>query len=352
MISILGLTSLAVCILSLAIRPFHGILITFILKPFIDAAFLTYVGPLRVTEIFGVAVPLLLLPRIWVFHGAKFSKMPFAIIATIYLFSNLVGLALIFESGNTIGAANVTFRILSGYLGFFVLPLFINDRRKFKLLLITLLIAGLYPLGTSLFQSFTGHAWYLRQATGFTRNVGVYHDAFAMRIFIIQTGTAILLYWSYFTSGKPFQKMILGAYGSICIVALYNLYSKSAILVAIIWYLVWTVFQKKYIWLLMIPFMVIALNLLSGEKLINNVAHVFYKEIGAVEGTIDQRHVLSGRTVMWKDYFNRWLEAPIYNKLFGDAVSGAPHNDYLRVLITNGIFGLLIYLFLLSSLFF
>ena len=349
MINYFGLFFLILSCSLLLLNPYYGVLATFFSKPIIDAAFLGYISFLRYPQIIGFAVPVLILPRIIIQKGRLFFSSPLAIIATIYLFSNIFAFVLIFNKDDFIGSINFALRILNGYLGFFMIPHYFKEKTRLKSLLLVLIFSGFMPVGTGLYQFFTGHVWHVRIAAGLLRNVGLYHDAVAMRIPVLQTLTAIFLYWAYFAGRSKLIKLLLIGYTLAGLVVIYKTYSKAAIAIIISWAIIWIIFKRKFSFLILIPLFIFAINFATGGKLFVDITDgVYSKEIGAIEGESDSRLALGGRMGVWAYYMDRWMNTDTLHQLFGLGESGGKtHNDYLRALISNGLIGLGIYIALL-----
>lgn len=76
-----------------------------------------------------------------------------------------------------------------------------------------------------------------------------------------------------------------------------------------------------------------------------------------IKYNINYRMIFSGREELWGKYLNHFKEAPIINKLFGgiyirtmNEVGGEiikhPHNQYLTILVSVGLIGLVLYMIL------
>ena len=78
------------------------------------------------------------------------------------------------------------------------------------------------------------------------------------------------------------------------------------------------------------------------------VSVIFKKEFGFIDGTVEGARIFQGRIIGWKHGLNEFFNAPLLEQLIGtgDMAFGA-HNDYLRVLISNGFLGFGIYIFML-----
>jgi O-antigen ligase len=75
---------------------------------------------------------------------------------------------------------------------------------------------------------------------------------------------------------------------------------------------------------------------------------LFSKEVDAVLGSAEAERALGGRMIVWENKLAQWKAAGLIEKSIGSGKPAAgSHNDYIRVLVSNGIIGLIIYSFML-----
>jgi O-antigen ligase len=225
---------------------------------------------------------------------------------------------------------------------------FFNKKREFQYLLIALLIAGFFPVGVGIYQRLTGQIWHIREAAGLTRLVGLYHDAVAVRFYMFQTLAALLLYWSYFKTGG-LLRMVLPVYGILCCVVLFGIYSKAAFVILFVWLLVWSLFRRHLVLLCLGLLFVLLANVYLGGIITEQTKQTFSKELRVAEGKMDSEYVLSGRLTTWRRTLASWSEGGIFKQFFGMGGTYPAHNDYLRILYSNGVLGLTAYLLLLTT---
>ena len=336
-------------IISLLIVFFHaqvGVLFLLTIKPIIDATWQNKLLIFSALEIVGAGLPAILIFRFSAFHRRK--DFPFLSIWLFYLLSNVIGSTMMIVSGKYLGSIDNFLRVLNGFIGFYMLMLLYSDKVWFRRMLIAIMIAGLFPMFMGLYQAATGKIWRVRQTIGIVRNVGLYHDAFSFRSYAFMTLTGIILYWEYFLGRKILPKLIFSAYASVCLIVLYKVYSKAGVVILGIWILVWSILNKKYFRLLVILSLLILINFATQNKIFTEIGILFSKETAAADDTGDQKYILSGRLTVWEDYWQKYVNGDILQKLFGlGASGGSAHNDYLRVLVSGGIIGLTMYLILL-----
>jgi len=333
----------------LAMRPRVGLRVLLALKPIIDASWESGVFGFNALKIVGAGVPLIVLLRM-VFLGETRRGMPLVGFWILYLFTNLIGVTLILGSGGLYDALDTLLRVLNGFVGFYLIQLYVTDREDFRKVLLTFLIAGLFPMGMGLYQATTGQIWrYTETAGHLARNIGVYHDAVSYRQYVFQTLTAILLLWVYFYKNRMMARLFLLGYALVCLLVLFRAYTKAGFVILAVWILVWTVLQRKLGTLLVIVVALFAVNAATGNRVFEDVQTTFSKEIAASEGTGETRYILSGRMGVWEGYWDSWAQGGLFVHLFGRGFSPPAHNDYLRVLVSGGIVGLFAYVLLLLA---
>ena len=337
-----------VSLLFLVTSPLNGVLVTVMLRPLVDASWRSTLFGFNCLMLLGAAVPLLVLPRILRTGPRHFFRMPLSRVGIAYLLTILPGVALLAIETDVVLTANYFFRLVNGFLGFFMFQFFFHDRERFRKLLFCLLLAGLFPVSVGIYQSITGKVWELRITSGgLVRNVGFYHDAFSIRAYCFQTLAAILLSWSYFSSRRS-SRIVLALYGILCCFVAFRVYSKASIILLVVWIILWSVMSRRILWVLVVPLAVVMVNYSAKGTLFTETRAVFSKEILAYEGDLPSEHVLAGRPFIWKHSWRQWKEGSLVTKLFGGRTAGAPHNDFLRILIVHGVFGLTVYVSLLA----
>lgn len=333
----------------LAFKPQIGLFTLLFLKPIIDATWEHHMFGFNALEIVGVGVPIILLFKFLISRDLHLSETPLFKLWVFYVFVNLVSFTLILSSGKFIGSMDFFFRILNGFVGYFMLQAYIRDREDFRKLLIIILLAGLFPMLVGVYQAVTGDIWNVRQTAGsLIRGTGFYHDIFSIRSFAYITIVAIILYWSYYIDRGFLKKSLLIAYLVLCSVSIFKAYSKAGFAVAVIWIISWTFLNKKFSLLAAIIVALILANFAAGNILYKEIAFVFSKESAAIEGTGETKYILSGRLGVWEGAWHSWKSSSNFNKFFGLGSSGgAAHNDYLKTLISGGILSLVAYILLL-----
>ena len=339
----LSIAASATAIIFLFYNNRFGIKYLIAVKGVIDAGWSAVVaGFLNLPRFVGGVVPLLLLPKIFLAAGNKAFSLPLSKLAFIYLISCLWGFLIVLSHGKMILGVDYLLRFLNGYLAFFMFQTFFHEWDEFKKFLIALLISGLFPMGIGSYSAITGQIWgEVRMAAGLIRNVAVYHDAVAIRMYAFLTLTGILLFGQYVNT-KKYQKLLLIAYAFVCCIVIYKTYSKSAVLIFSTWIGLWSIFNKKYFGVLIVVLLV-GINYAFENLFFRETLQVFSKETAAWSGEIDKRFRFSGRIIYWEYLLMEWKHLSMFSKVFGGELRNA-HNEYLRVLFANGMIGLIVYI--------
>ena len=334
-----------VCLTCLVTSPFRGVLLLLALKPIIDASWNHSFGGYNLLQVTAVAAPLLLLPQILAKKSRVLDNQRWKYLAIGYLICNTLGLVMLLLHRPTefaIPPVELVMRALSGFLGFFLLAFYFDDREKFRYLLIALLVAGIFPALMGMYEGLTQTAWRERQTVGLIRYVGLYHDGFNFRFYGFQTIAAILLYLSYFKPPKRWQVAALIAYALCWLFVIFNINSKGAVVIACLWCLTWTVATRKIAYLLLIVVALLGVNLASNNIVFDRIETTLSKEIKFMQGELeDERYVLAGRGFIWEDYWQRWKKLDPELKIIGTGESLPVHNEFFRILIANGVIGLM-----------
>ncbi len=349
MLFISALIATSITFFRLLSSPANGVLLLIALKALIDTSWKINFGGMNLLKITAILVPCFLLPKILSGGKIKFSNLPLSNIGTFYLLSTVTGFTIMMIDSSFMSSMNYAFRILNGFLGFYMFQYFFNEKEKFRKLIIALLIAGLLPAIIGGYQIYTGRIWDIRETVGMVRHNGLYHDIVTVRMYCFQTIIAILLFWTCFSDKRFIHKICLAAYALLCSAVIYKCYSKSAIAVYIIWAVVWAFLSKKIHWLFVIVFAVIVVNFATGNKIYSEVENVFSKEIKIHAGEMDEKYMFAGRVGMWKEYWRIWKGYDFFSKLLGSGKNPPVHNDYFRKLFANGIIGVTMYIIILLS---
>lgn len=332
--------------------PVTGVVLLFISKPVIDTTFgQPLLFGLHLTELVGVAVPLVILGHMaFATPERAWSRMPLRWIWAAYVVDVIVFSMVIAYNQDVLTGANVLFRQLNGFVGFYLLQAFFHGEKGLKTILLAMIAAGLFPVGVGVYQLVTGAEWIHAEAETLTRYIGLYHDAFTIRAYVFQTLIALLLYAALFVRRNLWLKGAAVAYGVVALIVLLKAYSKAGILSLGFWAVSWTTLQKKFVALALVVVVVAVGGIYYSHDIAVNITKLFHKEIGALEGTVDTKRTFAGRWYGWQEMMARWQTFDWPQKAFGSGeLAVGAHNDYLLLLFHGGVVGLAIYLGLLAA---
>ncbi|MFK7782572.1 O-antigen ligase family protein [Psychroserpens sp.] len=328
---------------------FACLLVVVATKSIIDAFWDYQFGPLSVMSIQGVLITVLFytvllkkkqIPQIWMRTANIYIlALSFGIIwAVITKPMNFVE--------NTILSVNI-------YLGFILIPLLVNSQKRLKQLLLAIMICGLFPILVSIYQLKTGVVFRERETVGLIRYVGFYHDAFPVRFYGLMSLFSVLIYQVIFKTKDVFLNgfMLLIAGGAF--LSIYAAYSKAAIAILGLWIMFLLLFsESKVKQSFSILVGLLLLFIVFGDAVSSNIEQLFSKEVGYQTGEVkDAKYTLAGRGYIWEDYWKFWLnEQTFFHQWFGDGLDRAAHNEFLRILLVNGIVGvILLAIFMIRS---
>lgn len=321
-----------------------GLFVSFLVlvatKSIIDAFWNYKLGPLSMLAIQGVLIPALfyplivkrkLLPKSWL-HSAKIYVLALSLgIVWALLVKPLASLELILMNINI-------------FIGFLFIPLLVTTKERLRQFLLAMMICGIFPILISLYQWQTGVIFQERSSVGLSRYVGLYHDAFPVRFYGLMTLFSVLLYQFTFKFHRLLFKGFIFFLVSGAFLSVYLVFSKAGVGILGLWVVLLLLFSKSKIkqgFSVLIGLSVIFL--VFGDAVSSNIEQLFSKEIGYQSGQVtDARYTLAGRGYIWQEYWNFWsLEQSTFFQWFGDGVVRPAHNEVLRILLANGIIGVL-----------
>jgi O-antigen ligase len=322
---------------------FISFLILVATKSIMDSFWHVRLGPLSFSAFGGILIPALYYP---ILLKKKFFPKFWKINAGFLVFALSSGLIFALTS-KILASFEIALLNLNIYMGFFLIPVLVTDKKKLKQLLIAIIIGGVFPIAVSLFQFQTGVVFYERETVGLTRYVGFYHDAFPVRFFGLMTIIAVLMYVQLFKP-KGIIQYVLYAIAFSGLFSVYLVFSKAGVGIIGLWITLILVFSKSKFKQIIAVFMSLGIMyIIFGDVVYENIEQLFSKEAGYQTGEIkDARYTLAGRGYVWEDYWNFWVnEQNVFFQTFGDGINRPAHNEFLRILLMNGILGVVIFVF-------
>ncbi len=329
---------------------FAALLVIIVTKSILDAFWEYRIGPLSFTSFSGLLIPVVffsilrkkkLFPNFW----KKNSSLLFVAMSLGLIFALPV---------KPIETIELIILAINVYFAFYIIPYLVNSPERLKKILIALIIGGVFPAVVSLYQFQTGIIFHERQTVGLTRYVGFYHDAFPVRFYGLFSLFSIV---TYFYLVKPKKKIIkygLILSGFISLLSVYLVFSKAAMAIISFWIILFIFLSKSKLKVLFSIIIVTSVLFFAfGDVIFSNIEQLFSKEVSYQVGEIkDVRYTLAGRGYIWEDYWKFWsTEQSLFFQWFGDGIGRPSHNEFLRILLLNGIIGLFFFIIYLFSTF-
>jgi len=316
----------------------YPLLASILVRPVIDATWNYRFSDFNLIYFLNGAFVLIFLYR-WLFRKEKLYEFQFARIFGAYLLILIfVSFNILIKSGYII-ALEFFFKSSLMPISFYLFYQYFNDWKNGKLLSITIIMAGLFPLGIVLVQIVTGSVGRFRPSRGLTRIVGLYHDSVSTRTYFAITLIGLLLYWHYFLkkTDKLRRISLLFLFG-LLIVGLYYQYSKTIVITLIVWAVLFLLYRKKVHTIALFFVAIFLINMIFNNKIFEDTQQVFSREIDLISGRSENTNILAGRILMWSSFMRYWEELPIIEKLIGPGIAEQGfHNDYIRMLFNGGV---------------
>ncbi|RED47073.1 hypothetical protein DFQ10_101854 [Winogradskyella eximia] len=328
---------------------FAAFLVLVATKSIVDAFWNIRMGPLSFGSIGGLLIPILFYPTL--LNRKNFPKSWRLNATFLFLALSLSFiLALPVKLSATLELLILNLNI---YMGFFLIPSLITNKKRLKQLLLAIIICGLFPIAVSLFQFQTGIIFYARETVGLTRYVGFYHDAFPVRFYGLMTLLAILMYFQFFKPQRFLKYFLYGVTFS-ALFSVYLVFSKAGVGITGLWIALIMFFSKSKVkQTIAIAVALIVVSVMFGDVIYGNIEQLFSKETGYQAGEIkDARYTLAGRGYVWQEYWDFWTnEQPLFFQIFGDGLTRPTHNEFLRLLLISGVVGVVIFVFFIIRMF-
>lgn len=280
------------------------------------------------------------------------------------------GLALLSFDATVDNFGNV-WKYLSPPLLFFYLRHFVQSKRDLVFLLQTFLYSAIYPFLSMAIELVFGPIapeYVSAGRGGGARLRGYYADSANYFIYFINS----LVIGTYFFLDRIFSKdkknpmtasklLLLFIAGLIGIIQLRHVttWITLAVIIALLLY-----FNAKNVkgFGVLIVIGLIIVPILGTLVYDQYIYPLIAKEFRVWDGDVDIQYGFNGRISRWERYFEVWGQMPSFAQFFGVSLSGfreAPimmsggmHNDFVRILFMTGIFGIILYVLFIISVFF
>jgi O-antigen ligase len=326
------------------IKPSYGVLFLIFSKFSLDLFWesnVTSLGgfDLNAVRIVGIVMPLVCV--VAMFMGRR-SVLDLTYVPLMLLFSAHNLLLAFFKSNYpTYDSIAVLLRLVNGFAFYIVASTLLATRQKSEYLINAWILSSIIPVGVSLFLFAThSSAGFMAASAGKVERLkGLYHDAHGLAMVLILVFPLLALRFQ--GAASRFKRGVFG-----CLMLVYS------------WLLIFT--QSRTFWIIgIIQMFVIAHTevrkrgfiIVAAGILFAFVAHSalvmgrFDKELQVDEWARRNPELMGGRVGIWEDRWANFTSAEPFDQLFGlgNGAAGAVHNDYLRILIDNGLFGSVVY---------
>lgn len=353
-VGIIGLT-LMIAVSMMRFESF--IILLFVIKPFIDitmnARWFSVLGrQFNSLELVGVLVFFVLGYKYITCRdqGPIFNERIILIFLALLAFTTFINFAL--SERNIISVIDVILKIFAAYFMYFILHHLLKDEKKrlqlYKIVWFTTFFVSLL----NLIAYFTGR--FGVSVTGdVSRFDGLYNDSGSpayVALFSFAFGTLYIESIKKNNERVSFVKKIV--YGLTLLNLIFMLrvtITKSAILMTIVFLIIWWgIYKKKAI--IVIPLILIIgvfsyTNIEDVQKRISPEIEFISSEKFSVENALS---LGTGRVSRWKrllEFYGR--EFTIFQQVFGYANNFGAHNQYIAYLMQVGLLGLTIFLFII-----
>ena len=342
-----------VAVAVLIVQPTFGVPLLLLVRPIVDATWAQAIAfDVNLPMVLGVLVPTIVLLRgvLRGRHDDGIGRMPLALPWFAFSLYVLTFSAIIAFVDGWLNGVDVFFRHINGIVGFFMLQAWFHDDAAIRRLMLAIAAAGTFPLAIGLYQIATGYQWTDAQVEGLTRNVGLYHDAFTVRFYMMQTLLALVIYGGLHPRLGPLRMALVLGYGVLAFVVLFKAYSKSAMATLLLWGVVWMVLRRRFLWIGTVGVIAAGASLIFAVDPADQIAQLFNKELAVLGGQGDVRLTFQGRWFAWAEMLDEWRSYAPLQQVFGSGYKSiGSHNDYLQLLLHGGIVGVSLYVALLGA---
>lgn len=328
------------------------LLVSLVLKPLVDLtwSFGLTIGGTTVNTASALSALVSVTALYWLLGGA--GRLPKNLKWWLSLFALMNGVAVVSAPSLMVGLEGFL-RVMSGFALLLIVSGSGVTLNKTVRLLRLLVVVMLFVLATVLMQPlglipYTSHDAGLARATGF-----FYHPWDVARYLIVVVPVALFLR-DYVSRRKP-ERVLMNLTLLLALAVAYFTYLKLAWFLVALELTVWSVWHRQY--------RTIGLAFVAGITAITfgspDALAVMWSDFRLLFSAGPKDQALSGRIWLWKQYLAYMAGTPPVHLVFGQGFGAslrsgvllATHNDGLRVMLTNGVLGVVGYLGVLASAF-
>jgi len=247
---------------------------------------------------------------------------------------------------------NDLLQLILPFIGYFAVKTYAKYVSNVRLIVTALLIGYAIPIAGSSILMFADRSIAITvYGSGVLRQCGLYFGFHPAAHAMVLFSFTYSLFLTYKELKKPFFQYTVHSIFILSIYCLWHTYVRNGYLGLLLFWMIYLFrWKKRYF----IVFLIVLMGL--GFWKSSTVQSVFWKA-----DTWDREQNLntasSGRIMLWSHNLNIFLEMPFYRKMIGsglgsesDRVIGkedeiwSSHNDYITLLMTLGVIGLLLYI--------
>lgn len=343
--------------------------ILLLIKPLLDGFYFlkdisVVLSPLY---ILGIGVPLgVLLVSVTRYKGVKRSNIASIMFTGFSVMVAFNAIAILIQNRISMEVLQVSLKITLPVYIMYYSRRYLSDETDQIGIVYTVLLSCVIPAFFIIYENVVGPIR-VEESRGYERYSGIYADVFNYSIYTILAGVSLGYYHLRMVriKGKGIVKWLL-AYFAIAVVVLFSIYHIATWVAFIaIMAILMTYILKNPVILIML---VSAFALLFATGVFDDITaqleedEIVSNEIEILRGERPIEQAGHGRMARWSYQISIWKETSALSKLFGGGFDDYlsrnlgffmifPHNDYLRIMFTSGIFGLILYImFLIVSL--
>lgn len=353
------LTLFGLFIILLALKyPKKFILFYFLIKPAVDyfaesgTTFLGY--NISTTYIGGALVPLCAL--FFVLDKKKnIGVFPFKKVLFAYILINI--LSFVLQGDYSLGTLNpfgILVRVVLPITLYISIPYILKYEADILKFLKVVALSGIFPMFVG-FMQLGGLIPYNRDPATFgaltlNRLTGGYADSFSLTMPLIIAIFAILFLIQYKgdTNNTKKQDFIFKILIGLYMLTVFFAYHRMTYIILLTVLIIWLIHNKQK-YAIIFTLIGFAFIVYFDQSFFKNMFADAYEPF-TPEAKLYYGQAFHGRGWLWRGILNSYANASFLEKFLGvRMISRYPHNDYIRILYSNGIVGLMLYLTLLVS---
>jgi len=316
----------------------NGLLVGFLIKPLIDTSWDIQLLGVSVIDVFSIAF--LFFSYQFIIQFKLYKYLNKYLITTWCLAHFGLVFGLIFYPG---AAVDGIIRMVFLPVAFLLLPFLFRTANINKKLGLFLLIGALFSVSITVFQGM-GIIPYetIRQSKGLARANGFYHDIVTSRVYVVQGLLAL-----YFISKMKLLKIPKVWFIVLVFYILSGgvfLYSKALMGIILSGAILYLITLNRILPALTFGLVFLAAMFVFDDYFTSTSNKMFEEEIKYNSGIDNEQRLFSGRGMLWSNYLNKMNNSDPITFLTGFYKNdGRTHNEFLRIFMLSGLFGLIFY---------